>query len=153
MTVYDDEIQGDKPKPLVTLAGIRAVGRVRFEKLFLRSFTVVVLALSAFVGTGTVVAESQHMFAKMLITMPKIAWPNNGIKIQQSSLSAVFMEYLHLQTTATRRPAFTQVIGFVVRSEPVQKHTLLNPAGVEQRLRWRQSDRVPSGFLRYFGLK
>lgn len=96
MTVYDDEIQGDKPKALVALAGIRAVGRVRFEKLFLRGFTVVILALSAFVGTGTVVAESQHMFAEVLVKMPKIAWPNDGIKIQQGSLSAVFMEYLHL---------------------------------------------------------
>ena len=153
MTVYGDEIQGDKPEALVALSGFRAVGGVRFIKLFLRGFTVVVLALSAFVGTGTVIAESQHLFAKVLVKMPKVAWPNAGIKIQQGSLTAVFMEYLHLQAPATRRPAFAQVIGFVVRPEPVQEHPLLDPAGVEQRLRWRQSYGVPSGFLRRFGLK
>ena len=82
MTVYGDEIQGDKPEALVALAGFRAVGGVRFIKLFLRGFTVVDLALSAFVGTGTVIAESQHLFAKVLVKMPKVAWPNDGIKIQ-----------------------------------------------------------------------
>ena len=130
MTVYDDEIQGDKPEALVALAGLRAVGGVWFEKLFLRGFTVVVLALSAFVGTGTVIAESQHLFAKVLVKMPKIARPNDGIKIQQGPLTAVFMKYLHLQAPAACSPAFAQVIGLIVRPEPVQEHTLLNPSGV-----------------------
>ena len=134
MTVYDDQIQSDEPEALVALAGLRAVGGIRFEELFLRGFAVLVLAFGTLVGTSTMVAESQHLFAKVLVKVTKVAWPNARIKIQQGSLSAVLMEYLYLQAPATRRPAFAQVVGFVVRPEPVQEHTLLDPAGVEQRL-------------------